>query len=82
MLVTQDDSWFLRVVKSRHLHDGDWTTTAKVVTTSKAYVDSVCPLAKTAYVYYDDDDVYDSTLTETTSGIAYVTQLIYDRATK
>ncbi|KAF9943952.1 hypothetical protein BGZ70_005222 [Mortierella alpina] len=35
-------------------------------TTPKAYVDEVAPIAKPAYVYYDDDDVYDSVLVEKT----------------
>ncbi|KAF9969725.1 hypothetical protein BGZ75_002672, partial [Mortierella antarctica] len=61
--------------------DGVWKRTVQVLTTRKAHVDHVCPIAKTSYVYYDDE-VYDSALTENSTGITYVTQLIFDSETK
>ncbi|KAF9553209.1 hypothetical protein EC968_010614, partial [Mortierella alpina] len=61
--------------------DGVWKRTVQVLTTRKAHVDHVCPIAKTSYVYYDDE-VYDSVLTEKSTGITYVTQLIFDSETK
>ncbi|KAF9271458.1 hypothetical protein BGZ68_003595, partial [Mortierella alpina] len=61
--------------------DGVWKRTVKVLTIRKAHVDHVCPIAKTSYVYFDDD-VYDSVLIEKSTGITYVTQLIYDSETK
>ncbi|KAF9943159.1 hypothetical protein BGZ70_006029, partial [Mortierella alpina] len=61
--------------------DGVWKRTVQVLTTRKAHVDDVCPIAKTSYVYYDDE-VYDSVLTEKSTGITYVTQLIFDSETK
>ncbi|CAO3565913.1 unnamed protein product [Mortierella alpina] len=64
-----------------HKVDGVWKRTVQVLTTRKAKVDHVCPIAKTAYVYYDDE-VYDSVLTEKSTGITYVTQLIFDSETK
>ncbi|KAF9117984.1 hypothetical protein BG015_006780, partial [Linnemannia schmuckeri] len=41
--------------------DGVWKRTVQVLTTRKAHVDSVAPIAKTSYVYYDDE-VYDAVL--------------------
>ncbi|KAF9971049.1 hypothetical protein BGZ75_002037, partial [Mortierella antarctica] len=38
-----------------HKVDGVWKRTVQVLTTRKAKVDHVCPLSKTAYVYYDDE---------------------------
>ncbi|KAF9342107.1 hypothetical protein BGX26_008341, partial [Mortierella sp. AD094] len=64
-----------------HKVDGIWKRTVQVLTTRKAHVDKVCPIAKTAYVYYDED-VYDAVLTEKNTGVTYVTQLIYDTETK
>ncbi|KAF9967332.1 hypothetical protein BGZ70_009957, partial [Mortierella alpina] len=61
--------------------DGVWKRSVHVLTTRKAHVDHVCPIAKTSYVYYDDE-VYDSDLTEKSTGITYVTQLIYDSEAK
>ncbi|KAF9272375.1 hypothetical protein BGZ68_002454 [Mortierella alpina] len=61
--------------------DGVWKRTIQVLTTRKAYVDHVCPIAKTSYVYYDDE-VYDSVLVEKSTGITYVTQLIFNCETK
>ncbi|KAG0307670.1 hypothetical protein BGZ98_010139, partial [Dissophora globulifera] len=57
--------------------DGIWKRKAQVVTTRKAAVDQLCPIAKTSYVYYDDE-VYDAELTESSTGTKYVTQLIYN----
>ncbi|KAF9116514.1 hypothetical protein BGX27_001808 [Mortierella sp. AM989] len=65
-----------------HKVDGVWKRTVQVFTTRKAHVDKVCPIAKTAYVYYDDGDVYDAALTEKKTGTTYVTQLLYDTDTK
>ncbi|KAF9354224.1 hypothetical protein BGX26_007948, partial [Mortierella sp. AD094] len=44
-----------------HKVDGVWKRTVQVLTTRKAHVDEVCPIARTTYVYYDDD-VYDACL--------------------
>ncbi|KAG0352140.1 hypothetical protein BGX24_007661, partial [Mortierella sp. AD032] len=60
--------------------DGVWKRTVQVLTTRKAHVDSVAPIAKTSYVYYDDE-VYDAVLVEKTTGVTYVTQLLFDSAT-
>ncbi|KAF8924852.1 hypothetical protein BGZ58_001364, partial [Dissophora ornata] len=57
--------------------DGIWKRKSQVVTTRKAPVDLVCPIAKTSNVYYDED-VYDSVLTDKATGVTYVTQLIFD----
>ncbi|KAG0006573.1 hypothetical protein BGZ80_005216, partial [Entomortierella chlamydospora] len=35
--------------------DGIWKRTIQVLTTRKAHVDKICPIAKTSYVYYDDE---------------------------
>ncbi|KAF9169027.1 hypothetical protein BGX21_010857 [Mortierella sp. AD011] len=64
-----------------HNVDGVWKRVVKVVTTRMAHVDKVCPIAKTSLVYYDED-VYDAVLTEKSTGVTYVTQLIYDTETK
>ncbi|KAF9117387.1 hypothetical protein BGW39_002226, partial [Mortierella sp. 14UC] len=60
--------------------DGVWKRTVQVLTTRKAHVDSVAPIAKTSYVYYDDE-VYDAVLVEKNTGVTYVTQLLFDSAT-
>ncbi|KAF9133005.1 hypothetical protein BG015_003633, partial [Linnemannia schmuckeri] len=60
--------------------DGVWKRTVQVLTTRKAHVDSVAPIAKTSYVYYDDE-VYDAVLVEKSTGVTYVTQLLFDSAT-
>ncbi|KAF9929156.1 hypothetical protein BGZ65_005926 [Modicella reniformis] len=57
--------------------DGVWKRTAQVLTTRKAHVDEKAPIAKTAYVYYDDH-VYDSVLIDKETGHKHVTQLLYD----
>ncbi|KAG0008433.1 hypothetical protein BGZ82_004682, partial [Podila clonocystis] len=61
--------------------DGVWRRTVLVLTTRKAHVDKVAPIAETSYVYYDDE-VYDSVLTEKSTGVTYVTQLLYDTQVK
>ncbi|KAG0371996.1 hypothetical protein BGX24_000892, partial [Mortierella sp. AD032] len=60
--------------------DGVWKRTVQVLVTRKAYVDSIAPLAKTSYVYYDDE-VYDAVLVEKNTGITYIIQLVSDSAT-
>ncbi|KAG0278223.1 hypothetical protein BGZ97_009760, partial [Linnemannia gamsii] len=60
--------------------DGVWKRTVQVLTTRKAHVDSVAPIAKTSYVYYDDE-VYDAVLVEKSTGVTYVTQLLFDSTT-
>ncbi|KAF9207008.1 hypothetical protein BGZ59_011386, partial [Podila verticillata] len=61
--------------------DGVWKRTVQVLTTRKAHVDKVAPIAETSYVYYDEE-VYDSVLTEKSTGITYVTQLLFDTKTQ
>ncbi|KAG0013890.1 hypothetical protein BGZ80_010786, partial [Entomortierella chlamydospora] len=85
--VTKETSWLRKAatgaaaaVALTQAADGIWRRTTKVVTTQKTPVDKVCPIAKTSYVYYDDD-VYDSVLVEKNTGITYVTQLIFDSKT-
>ncbi|KAG0000518.1 hypothetical protein BGZ79_005823 [Entomortierella chlamydospora] len=63
-----------------HRADGIWKRTLQALTIRKAHVDKVCPIAKTSFVYYDDD-VYDAVLTEKNNGVTCVTQLIYDTET-
>ncbi|KAF9301887.1 hypothetical protein BG003_002612, partial [Podila horticola] len=46
-----------------------------------AHVDAVAPIAETSYVYYDDE-VYDSVLTKKSTGVTYITQLLYDTKVK
>ncbi|KAG0029631.1 hypothetical protein BGZ81_003558, partial [Podila clonocystis] len=60
--------------------DGVWKRTVQVLTTRKAHVDAVAPIAKTSYVYYDEE-VYDSVLVEKSTGVTYVTQLLFDTET-
>ncbi|KAG0305545.1 hypothetical protein BGZ99_002047, partial [Dissophora globulifera] len=61
--------------------DGVWKRAVQVVTTRKAHVDERCPIAKTSYVYYDED-VYDSVLVEKSTGVTHTTQLLYDTEKK
>ncbi|KAF9301505.1 hypothetical protein BG003_002747, partial [Podila horticola] len=61
--------------------DGVWKRTVQVLTTRKAHVDKVAPIAETSYVYYDED-VYDSVLVEKSTGVTYITQLLYDESVK
>ncbi|KAF9118428.1 hypothetical protein BGX30_004583, partial [Mortierella sp. GBA39] len=60
--------------------DGVWKRSVQVLTTRKAHVDTVAPIAKTAYVYYDDE-VYDAVLVDKSTGVTHVTQLLYDTTT-
>ncbi|KAF9272248.1 hypothetical protein BGZ88_005040, partial [Linnemannia elongata] len=86
--VTKGNSWFRRLASGAGLAaagaltqvDGVWKRTVQVLTTRKAHVDAVAPIAKTSYVYYDDE-VYDAVLTEKSTGATYVTQLLFDTAT-
>ncbi|KAG0283182.1 hypothetical protein BGZ98_006425, partial [Dissophora globulifera] len=64
-----------------HKIDGVWKRTVQVLTTRKAHVDERCPIAKTSYVYYDED-VYDSVLVEKNTGVTHTTQLLYDTEKK
>ncbi|KAG0334402.1 hypothetical protein BG005_004865, partial [Podila minutissima] len=52
--------------------------TLNVLTTRKGHVDAVAPVSETSVVYYDETDVYDSALVEKSTGVTYITQLIYD----
>ncbi|KAF9398099.1 hypothetical protein BGZ94_006104, partial [Podila epigama] len=58
--------------------DGVWKRTVEVLTLRKAKVDQVAPIAKTSYVYFENDEVYDSVLVEKTTGVTYITQLLFD----
>ncbi|KAG0217122.1 hypothetical protein BGW41_000653, partial [Actinomortierella wolfii] len=49
-----------------------------VLTTRKAHVDDRAPIAKTSYVYYDDEEVFDAELTQKETGLTYKTQLLFD----
>ncbi|KAF9123428.1 hypothetical protein BGW39_008980 [Mortierella sp. 14UC] len=60
--------------------EGIWKRTVAITTTLKAQVDVAAPIAKTSYVYYDDDDVFDAVLIDKDSGVIHVTQLLYDDA--
>ncbi|KAG0011047.1 hypothetical protein BGZ81_002413, partial [Podila clonocystis] len=81
-------SWFRRLVSGAGAVasgaltqvDGVWKRTVRVLTIRKAHVDKVAPIAKTSYVYYDDE-VYDSVLIEQSTGVKYITQLLYDTKT-
>ena len=82
--VSNGSSWFRRLASGAGAAacgaltqvDGVWKRTVQVLTTRMAHVDSLCPIAKTSYVYYDED-VYDALLTEKSTGVIYVTQLLY-----
>ncbi|KAF9307936.1 hypothetical protein BG003_011837, partial [Podila horticola] len=86
--VSKGPSWFRRIVSGAGAVasgalaqvDGVWKRTVAVLTTRKAHVDAVAPIAKTSYVYYDEE-VYDSVLTEKSTGVRYITQLLYDTKT-
>jgi hypothetical protein len=62
--------------------DGIWRQTVKVFTTRKAKVDELAPIAKTSYVYFEDDEVYDSHLVDSKTGLCHAIQLLFDEATK
>ncbi|KAF9078930.1 hypothetical protein BGX23_005687, partial [Mortierella sp. AD031] len=72
--VTKKTSWFRRLADGAAVAaagagaaasgamtqvDGVWKRSVQVLTTRKAHVDAVAPIAKTSYVYYDDE-VYDA----------------------
>ncbi|KAF9159288.1 hypothetical protein BGX20_003018, partial [Mortierella sp. AD010] len=59
---------------------GVWKRTARVIITRKAHVDSVAPIAKTSYVYYDDEEVYYAVLVQVSTGTIFVTQLLFDNS--
>ncbi|KAF9895628.1 hypothetical protein BX616_009204, partial [Lobosporangium transversale] len=61
--------------------DGVLKRTVQVLTTRKAKVDEVAPIAKHSFVYYDDE-VYDCVLTENGTDKKYVIQLLFDSKQK
>ena len=63
-----------------HKVDGVWKRAVAVMTTRKAHVDEKVPI-KHAFVYYDEEEVYDVELIESSTGTKYVSQLIYDSET-
>jgi hypothetical protein len=85
--VTKSTSWLRRLATGAGAAaagaltqvDGVWKRSVQVLTTRKAHVDTVAPIAKTSYVYYDED-VYDAVLVEKSTGVTYVTQLLYNSA--
>ncbi|KAF9098126.1 hypothetical protein BGX27_000864, partial [Mortierella sp. AM989] len=87
--VAKETSWFRRIASgvdavtdgAMALVDGVWKRTIPVITTRKAHVDEVCPIAKTSYVYFDED-VYDSVLIEKDTGLTHHMQLLFDSETK
>ncbi|KAG0334355.1 hypothetical protein BG004_000441, partial [Podila humilis] len=80
------NSWFQRLATGAGVAavgaltqvDGVWKRNLNVLTTRKGHVDSVSPIAKNCYVYYDDAQVYDSVLIEKSTGVKYITQLVFD----
>ncbi|KAF8972810.1 hypothetical protein BGZ46_010066 [Entomortierella lignicola] len=67
------------ITPAPQLVDGVWKQSVIVPTTCKCRIDEACPIAKTSYVYYDQDgDVYDADLIEKTTGIPHATQLVFD----
>ncbi|KAF9159960.1 hypothetical protein DFQ26_006003, partial [Actinomortierella ambigua] len=88
--VSKKTSWFRRLASGAadaaagalEQVDGVWKRSVEVLTTQKAHVDERAPIAKTAYVYYDDEDVFDAQLTETSTGVTYKTQLLFDSKTQ
>ncbi|KAI1316330.1 hypothetical protein EDD11_010109 [Mortierella claussenii] len=87
--ITKATSWFRKIATGAGIAaagalthaDGVWKRTVKVINARKGYVDDVCPRAKHSFVYYDDE-VYDSVITDKSTGTTYVTQLIYDIETR
>ncbi|KAF9905967.1 hypothetical protein BX616_000861, partial [Lobosporangium transversale] len=87
--VSKETSWFRRisptpgstaagaVVGVLLQVNGIWKRKTNVVTTRKAAVDEVCPIAKTSVVYFDED-VYNAVVTEKSTGATHVVQLIYN----
>ncbi|KAF9547918.1 hypothetical protein EC957_007645, partial [Mortierella hygrophila] len=86
--VPKGSSWFRKIAAGAGVVaagaltqvDGVWKRGVKVQTTQKAHVDTVAPIAKTSYVYYDDE-VYDAVLVDKSTGVTHVTQLLYDTTT-
>ncbi|KAG0042292.1 hypothetical protein BGZ83_000678 [Gryganskiella cystojenkinii] len=81
--VSNGSSWFHLATDTGNaaagaltLVDGVWKRTVQLLTTRRAHVDAVCPIAKTSYVYCDNE-VYDAVLTERSTGVTYVIQLLY-----
>ncbi|KAF9974682.1 hypothetical protein BGZ73_001866, partial [Actinomortierella ambigua] len=62
--------------------DGVWKRTIQILTKRMAHVDEKAPIAKTSYVYYDEENVYDATLVEKHTGVTYKTQLLFDKSTR
>ncbi|KAG0240690.1 hypothetical protein BGW41_006773, partial [Actinomortierella wolfii] len=62
--------------------DGAWKRTIQVLATRKAKVDEKAPCAKTSYVFYDEEEVYDALLVEKQTGVTYKTQLLFDKETR
>jgi len=88
--IPKGTSWFRRLASGANPTaasgplqkvDGVWKRTVSVVTTRKAHVDEKCPIAKTSFVYYDED-VYDVELIEASTGTKYISQLLYDGETE
>ncbi|KAI1282619.1 hypothetical protein EDD11_001309, partial [Mortierella claussenii] len=83
--VSKETSWLRRLASGAGAAaagaltqvDGVWKRTVQVLTTQKAHVDELAPIAKHAYVYHDDE-VYDSVLIEKETGVKHITQLLYD----
>ncbi|KAF9577315.1 hypothetical protein BGW38_007538, partial [Lunasporangiospora selenospora] len=88
-VVSSESSWFRRIATGAGAVaagaltqvDGVWKRAVQVVTTRKAHVDKVCPIAHTSFVYYDED-VYDAVLTDRRTGVTYITQLLFDSKAK
>lgn len=57
------------------------TTTRTTTSTPKPMVDAVCPIADQVSVF-KDNEIYTTTLTQRSTGVIYVTQLLYNYVTK
>ncbi|KAG0221975.1 hypothetical protein BGW41_006276, partial [Actinomortierella wolfii] len=88
--VSKKTSWFRRLASGAadaaagalQQVDGVWKRSVEVLTVRKAHVDERAPIAKTAYVYYDDEEVFDAELTQKETGLTYKTQLLFDSKTQ
>ncbi|KAG0222531.1 hypothetical protein BGW42_006480, partial [Actinomortierella wolfii] len=88
--VSKKTSWFRRLASGAadaaagalQQVDGVWKRSVEVLTVRKAHVDDRAPIAKTAYVYYDDEEVFDAELTQKETGLTYKTQLLFDSKTQ
>ncbi|KAF9895974.1 hypothetical protein BX616_008424, partial [Lobosporangium transversale] len=77
--ISKETSWFRRAAGGAlEKVDGVWKRSVQVLTTRKAKVDEVAPIAKTSYVYFDDVEVYDSILVDKNSRLTHHIQLIFD----